>query len=186
MTPERLEMLLQGMQETDSIEFKEAIEWQKATFVKDILALSNTVDGGSIIVGVENKTFFRQGMSEALIQTYDPDVMRDQIAPYADPRVIFTREIVQDAHKKKYVVIEVDPFEDIPVICARGGADVHEGVIYFRSRVARPASARVSKSSDMREIIETSIARRLHQLRRAGFVPDAGPGYDFDAELGGL
>lgn len=186
MTPDRLELLLEGKQETDAVEFKAAIPWDKNTFVKDILALSNTVDGGSIIVGVEDGTFVRQGVGDDLIATYDIDHMRDQIAPFADPRAVFTRHIITDAQGFRYVVIEVSPFDDFPVICARDGLDVHRGVIYYRSRSRRPESARVSNSADMRDIIEASIARRSRQLRRIGFAPEPSGQYDFDAELGGL
>ncbi len=185
MTPDRLELLLEGRQETDAVEFKSAIPWDKNTFVKDILALANIIDGGSIIVGVDDGTFVRHGMGDDLIATYDIEQMRDQIAPFADPRVMFTRHIIADARGFKYVVIEVSPFEDIPIICARDGYDVQKGVIYYRSRSRRPESARVSNSADMRDIIEASIARRSRQLRRIGFVPPPGK-YDFDAELGGL
>lgn len=186
MTPDRLELLLQGGEETDSIEFKAAIPWDKSTFVKDILALANIVDGGSIIIGVENGTFSRQGVTDEIVRTYDLDQMRDQIAPFADPRVVFSRSVIADKNGLKYVVIEVLPFEEIPVICARDGADVCKGVIYYRSRARRPESSRVSTSAEMREIVETSIVRRARQLRRMGFAPEPITQYDFDAELGGL
>lgn len=186
MTPDRLELLLDGKQETDAVEFKAAIPWDLKTFVKDILALSNIVDGGSIIVGVEDGTFLRRGVGDDLIATYDIDRMRDQIAPFADPRAVFTRHIITDTRGLKYVVIEVSSFEDVPVICARDGADVHKGIIYYRSRSRRPESARISNSTDMRDIIEASIARRSRQLRRIGVTPEPGEQYDFDAELEGL
>lgn len=97
MTTDRLELLLSGRQETDAIEFKAAIPWKRDTFIKDILAIANVVDGGLIIVGVEDGTFTRQGVRDEIIATYDIDQMRDQIAPYADPRVVFTRQIMEDA-----------------------------------------------------------------------------------------
>jgi hypothetical protein len=114
--------------------------------------------------------------------------MRDQIAPFADPRVIFSRQILEDAAGLQYVVIEVEPFEEIPVICARDGSDVSEGVIYYRSRARRPESARVSRSEDMREIVESAIARRSRQLQRIGFAPEGGADLQqaLDQELGGL
>ncbi len=185
MTPERLEVLLNGAAETDAIEFKAPMSWDKNVFVKDILALSNVIDGGVIIVGVDDTTFVRRGVSIEQGQSFDFDIMRDQIATYADPRVIFSRHLVSDAHGLSYIVIQVSPFEEIPVICARDGHDVKQGTIYFRSRSRRPASARVSNSSDMREVIEVAIARRARQLNRIGFASPP-PQYDFDAELGGL
>ncbi|MEP0404693.1 MAG: ATP-binding protein, partial [Lentilitoribacter sp.] len=175
-----------GRQETDAIEFKAAIPWHKNTFVKDILAIANVINGGSIIVGVEDETFARQGVGEDLMATYNVDKMRDQIAPFADPRVIFTKQIMEDRQGLSYVVIEVSSFDDIPVICARDGLDVQRGVIYYRSRARRPESARISNTADMRDVIEASIARRTRQLRRIGFTAEPGEQYDFDAELGGL
>lgn len=186
MSPEGLESLLAGAQETDTVEFKAAMSWDAKTFVKDILAMANVIDGGAIIIGVEDASFVRQGLTARQIATYDYDIMRDQIDPYADPRVIFTKQIVQDAAGRSYAVIEVAPFEEMPVICARDGADVHRGVIYVRSRSRRPESARVSRTEDMREIIESSISRRSRSLRRAGFVPATEVQHALDAELGDL
>jgi predicted HTH transcriptional regulator len=171
MTPELLESLLQGARETDAVEFKAAISWNRDLFVKDILAMANVVDGGAIIVGVEDGTFARQGLSTEQLATYEPDVMRDQVEPFADPRVIFTFSVVADGNGLKFGVLEVAPFDDIPVICARDGRDVEAGTVYFRSRSRRPESARVKRSADMREIIESAVARRSRALRRIGFVP---------------
>ncbi len=82
-------------------------------------------------------------------------------------------------------MIEVQPFDDVPVICRRDRADVRAGVIYFRSRTRRPQSAAVANSADMRDIVERAAALSARRLRRVGFVPEvAGP--DYNAELGGL
>lgn len=189
MTPEILESLLQGASETDSVDFKGPMTWERSVFVKDILAMANIIDGGAIIVGVEEgETFQRRGLSEEQISTYVSDIMRDQIAPFADPRVVFTKQVLEDASGLRYVIIEVEPFEDIPVICGRDGHDVQAGAIYYRSRARRPESARVARAEDMREIIESAIVRRSRQLQRIGFVPEHGSDLQqvLDQELGGL
>lgn len=189
MKPDVLESLLQGATETDAIEFKGPMTWDAKNLVKDILAMANIVDGGAIIIGVEEgETFERRGLTPAHLASYKSDDMRDQIAPYADPRVIFSRQIVEDATGLRYVVIEVEPFEEIPVICARDGHDVQAGAIYYRSRARRPESARVSRSEDMREIVESAIVRRSRQLQRIGFAPEAGADLQqaLDQELDGL
>jgi len=186
MTPTQLETHLAGAREADALEFKQAMAWDKAVFVKDILALSNVVDGGLIIVGVEDGTFERQGLNSNQLSTYDIDIMRDQIAPYATPRAEFDLQFVQDLSGLTFAVIEVRPFEELPVICAKSGSDVKRGEMYFRSRAARPASERISRSEDMREIVETAISRRLAKLQRIGLVPVGGPSIDYDSELGGL
>jgi predicted HTH transcriptional regulator len=186
MDTEQLEKFIDGQQETDTIEFKAAMSWECKSLVKDILALANTIDGGSIIIGVEDGTFIRQGVDAAMIKSYNIDKMRDQVAPFADPRVVFSCNEVKDVGGRTYIAIEVLSFEEFPVICAKDGDDVKAGTIYYRSRSGRPASARVSNSSDLREILEVAISRRSRQLKRIGFATTIQHEYDFDSELAGL
>jgi predicted HTH transcriptional regulator len=183
---EDIEALLTGAEETDVLEFKGAVSWNRNLFVKDILAMANVIDGGRIVVGVEDGTFRRLGLTPEQVATYRIDEMRDGLAPFADPRVVFRLHSVADAAGLIFVVIEVSPFEDVPVICRRDGADVRAGVIYFRSRTRRPESAAVANSSDMRDLVERSATQSARRLRRLGFVPEVQPGPDYDAELGEL
>ncbi|MBY0301189.1 MULTISPECIES: helix-turn-helix domain-containing protein [Sphingomonas] len=186
MNTEDIEALLTGAEETDALEFKGAVSWDRNLFVKDILAMANVIDGGRIVIGVEDGTFVRLGLSAEQVASYRIDEMRDGIAPFADPRAVFRMETVTDAAGLRFVVIEVSPFEDVPVICKRDGADVRAGVVYFRSRTRRPESAAVANSTDMRDLVERSAALSARRLRRIGFVPELQPGPDYDAELGGL
>ncbi len=182
----QLEALLDGGEETDSIEFKGAMNWDKKGLVKDILAMANVRDGGRIIIGVEDGTFQRQGLTEDQIQTYNLDIMRDQIAPFADPMVQFRCEIVADREGRRYAVLEIASFEFTPVICRRGGEDVHAGTLYFRSRARRPQSARVENSTDLREIIEIATVRTMQRFGRLGLVAEVSKPYDYGSELEGL
>ncbi|WP_162233670.1 AlbA family DNA-binding domain-containing protein [Sphingomonas sp. Leaf62] len=181
-----VEALLTGAEETDTLEFKAAVSWDRNLFVKDILALANVIDGGRIVVGVEDGTFSRQGLTAQQQSSFHNDTMRDAIAPFADPRVLFRSEVVEDAQGLRYVIIDVSPFEDIPVICHRDGADVRAGVIYFRSRTRRPASAPISSSSEMRDLVERAAVLSTMRLNRIGFVPRSQTEPDYDAQLGGL
>jgi predicted HTH transcriptional regulator len=185
---EQLERLLDGAEETDTLEFKGPMAWDRKSLVKDILAMANVIDGGLIIVGVEDVTYRRLGLSDAEVDTFDIEVMRDQIAPFADPRVTFRCGIVADARGLRYAVIEVSPFDDLPVICRRDGADVEAGTIYFRTRRGRARSARVDSSSDMRDIIERAAVSSARRLARIGFVASEAHPIDdaFDSELDGL
>lgn len=54
MNTAELEALITGAEETDVLEFKGAMSWDRNTFVKDILAMANVIDGGRIVVGVED------------------------------------------------------------------------------------------------------------------------------------
>lgn len=186
MNTSELETLLSGAEETDVLEFKAAVGWSRNLFVKDILAMTNVIDGGRIIVGVADGTFERQGMTPEQVATYRIDTMRDQIAPFAEPRAVFRREIVVDLAGRTYVVIEVSPFEDVPVICRRDGEDVKAAVVYYRSRTRRPQSAAIGSAAEMRDVVERAAALSVRRLRRVGFVPDLPSGPDYDAELGGL
>lgn len=186
MKEDEIESLLTGTEETDTLEFKNATSWDRNLFVKDILAMSNTMEGGTIVAGVEDGTLTRVGVTDTQIQTYDIETMRDQIAPFADPRVNFRRKCVVDVRGLQYIIIEVSPFTDVPVICKRDGADVKAGVIYFRSRTRRPESAPINNSSDMRDLVERSAALSARRLEKIGFVVPSFPDFDYDSELGGL
>jgi predicted HTH transcriptional regulator len=180
-----LEALLDGAEETDSLEFKGAMAWNRNSLVRDILALANVIDGGRIVVGIEDATYQRQGVTAEQAASFEIEMMRDQIAPYADPRVVFRCVVVADRQGLQFVVIDVAPFDEGPVICKRDGVEVQAGTIYFRSRTRRPQSARIDNSADMRDIVERAAALATRRLRRLGFVAEeADPG--FDAELGGL
>lgn len=193
MTPEELEALLGGAEETDKLEFKQAMVWHKLSLAKDILAMANVLGGGRIIVGVEDGTFARQGLSDAQIASYVPDAMRDQVAEYADPEVVFSVKFPVDFAGRQYVVIEVSEFAELPVICKRDGqqdqnkaTEVQRGTLYFRSRAQKPQSARVSSSNDLRKIIERAVVKRFAQLRDIGFGAAQEPLNTLDAELDGL
>jgi len=180
-----LEALLEGSAETPSLEFKAAMPWSYKNLTRDILAMSNVQDGGVIVVGVADGTFERQGITPAQVATYDIDVMKDQVSPYADPFVIFEVQFPYDSQGRQYAVITVSPFPELPVVCARSSDDVKEGDIYYRSSDRRPQSARVSSSHDMRDIVERAIVRRRNKLVQIGLVVDAeGADATYDAELG--
>jgi predicted HTH transcriptional regulator len=186
MTTDEIEALLDGAEETDRLEFKGAMSWNKNQLVKDILGMANVQDGGRIVFGVKDETFQREGMSNDQIGTFKIDDMRDQIAPYADPRVVFRVHSATDRDGLSYIVIDVAPFDDQPVICKRDGADVQAGVIYFRSQAQKPQSARVSNASDMREIVDRAVVGAMRRQQKLGFTVNAEQQYDYNDELGDL
>jgi predicted HTH transcriptional regulator len=186
MNSQDLEAILDGAEETDVLEFKGAVAWDRNLFVKDILAMANVVDGGRIIVGVKDGTFERQGLTAEQLASYKIDEMRDGVAPFADPRVVFRIEVAVDLAGLSFVIIEIFPFDEIPVICRRDGSDVRAGTVYFRSRTRRPQSAAVANSADMRDMVERAAALSARRLRRIGFVPAMPPGPDYEAELEGI
>ena len=175
MTTEELEAKLEGGAETQTLDIKAAGNWNVHAMAKDILAMSNVQDGGYIIIGVEDGTFARQGITPEQKATYNVDIMRDQMASYAEPRVIFNVYFPQDTTGIEYAVIRVFPFDEVPVICARDNADVHAGVIYYRNTNARVQSAAVSNAYDMRDIITNAAAKMMQRLVEKGFTVQGQP-----------
>jgi predicted HTH transcriptional regulator len=186
VTPEELEALLEAPEETPRLDFKAAMAWDVRVFVKDLLAMANVRDGGTIIVGVEDGTWRRQGVTAEMEQSFNIEIMRDQIAPYADPHVQFGQEIVVDRSDLRFVVIRVRQFEEIPVICKKDGADVSKGTVYYRSPGRRVESARVRDAYDMRTIIQVATVRMMQKQRALGYTVESGARELLEAELGGL
>ena len=184
MTTEEFEELVLGAAETFSLEFKGPMVWDAIGLVKDILAMSNIVDGGHIVIGIDDDSN-RVGISDEQAASYDIDTMKDQVASFADPAVDFSAHRVTGADGKQFVVIQVSTFREIPIICKKDKGDVCAGTIYTRSLAGKPASARVSNSNDLREIIEMAIARRRASLINVGIINEPAE-YDYEAELGDL
>lgn len=184
-----LEARLEGGEETQSFDVKGPMPWSDASLAKDILAMANVRDGGTILIGVHDKTFAREGVDQETRRTYDVDVMRDQMTKYADPHVIFGVDFPTDGQGRTYVAIEVEPFREIPVICRVDShkAGLKRGTIYYRNSNRRPESAPVSNSYDMRDIVTVAAARTRRRLDELG-VTQAEDRLQvrLDAELGDL
>src|SRR3989344_4399224 len=168
MTPEELESILQGQEETQRIEFKRSVPWNENWLAKDILAMSNVQDGGYIIIGVDDP-FNRLGVSQEIIETYKVDDMKDQMTKFADPHVDFSVVVQHDAGGLNYVVIYVRPFEEIPVICRKDSGETKAGTLYYRNKNRRVESAHVSNSYDMRNIIETATIKMMQRKEWQGY-----------------
>jgi predicted HTH transcriptional regulator len=169
-----LEKLLEGGTETPQLDFKDSCPWSARSFAKDFLAMSNTIDGGRIIIGVSEKSkgiFTRSGLKQEHKITYQIDTMRDQLAKYADPFVEFSVLFLKDKEGIEYVVLKIDPFREIPIICKV--CDQQEGLIagglYYRNRNRKVESALVSNSYDMRDIIERAMLKMRYKAKQIGY-----------------
>ncbi len=181
--------MLEGGAETQRTDFKESVSWSVETFAKDILALSNVQDGGFIIIGIAegpNGGFERKGISPEHKNSFKVDVMRDQMASFAEPHVDFIVESPKDKNGLEYAVIKVFQFEEIPVICNKESKDTKKAVIYYRNKNRRIESAPVSNSYDMRTMIELAVVRMMQKKKQLGFVVESSAKQKLDEELGGL
>lgn len=172
MNTKELEQLLEAGVETQRIDFKESCTWNVEKLAKDVLAFSNVRDGGYIIIGVKQTSqgFERKGILEEHKNTYTFDVMKDQMAPFADPCVNFKVDFPNDKTGMPYVIIYVYEFEEVLVICKKNSEDTRKGVIYFRNRTRRWESAPISNSYDMRDIIERATVKIMRKFSKLGLI----------------
>jgi predicted HTH transcriptional regulator len=168
-----------------------------AQVVKAVLGMANRRDGGRVIIGVEDdgNAFSPIGISDDDLSTWTYDAVSDQVARYADPGVSFEIETRQ-YNGNRYLVIEVEEFSDIPVLCKRAYDDVlRDGACYVRTR-RKPETSDIPTHADMRDLlglaIEKGVRQFLESARRVGLF-DASTGMSphaeqehFDEQLGEL
>jgi predicted HTH transcriptional regulator len=173
MNTEDLELLLDGGTETQSLDFKESCPWNANSFAKDILAMSNVQEGGTIIIGVvenDDGSFMRQGIKVEHRKTFNTDKVMDDLSKFADPYVQVSVKFVNDKNNTEYAVILVEPFKDVPVICKKDSSDTKIAGIYYRNRDGRPKSSMISNSFDMRDLIDRAVVKSAKRAREIGFV----------------
>lgn len=179
------ESLVEGASESASLDFKTAMNWSKS-LIKDILAMSNIQDGGRIVVGISDD-LNRVGLSEEQIASFNEESIKDQVAEYADPYVSFNIKVAKDRNGLKYMVISVNEFDEIPIICRRDGEDIKRGDIYYRSKSGRSASKRIANEYDMRDILDRAAVKLMSKRRNQGYQPqEASFDQIYETERGGL
>lgn len=188
MTTETLEAHLEARTESQRLDFKRAGDWDVSRLAKDILAMSNVQYGGDLIIGVDDGTFHRTGVTPEQELTYVSDVMRDQMTRFADPHVQFDVAVVPDRSGLRYVVIQVRQFSEVPVICRVDDtkAGVKNGILYYRTLHRRPESAAVSNSFDMRTTLDLATIKMMQQRKAAGYTVEESAAEALTEELGGL
>ncbi|HEX9988029.1 MAG TPA: RNA-binding domain-containing protein [Chloroflexia bacterium] len=144
-----------------------------AKVVRAALSMSNRRTGGLIIIGIDeqNGAFTPTGLSDVELATWRYDDVSTLFALYADPPISFRLE-VRVHNEQRFVLLNIDEFSDIPVLCRRDNDPVlREGACYVRSR-RRPETAEIPSHADMRDLIELAtekgIKRFLGQMQTGG------------------
>ena len=151
--------------ESQNIEYKRGESWksQKHNITRAALALSNTENGGYIIIGVSDPKNFHMdisGMTKDIADDYTIDIVSEFINKYADPNISIELKhfTIDDKH---IVVIQVYEFESIPIICKKQYLDtLILGALYNRP-LRKIESSSVSTTTDMRQVIEMSVKKNL-------------------------
>ncbi|UYZ20013.1 helix-turn-helix domain-containing protein [Mesobacillus jeotgali] len=164
---EKILELLEAGGETRNIEFKKTYNWgnpqHKAKIVKCILAMSNTKDGGNLILGIDDE---KQGLEKLtgmeqehfLKLNYDHIVV--EVNKFADPPIAFHMYPIEKDNKY-FILIKISEFDELPIICKRSGEQgLKEGAVFSRSKT-KPESALIRSQSEMRELMDLAITREL-------------------------
>ena len=201
MTDEEFEQVMNLFSERRGLEFKgpgrSTDRRLFAQVVRAVLGMANRRDGGLVIIGIEDSgnTLNRVGLSKSDLGTWNYDDVADRMAVYADPGVSFELEI-RNYNGSSFVVLQVEEFEDIPVLCKRSYPNVlREGACYVRPR-RKPETTEIPTQADMRDLldlaIEKGVRRFLSQAQRSGLIatpadmPQDTDDRLFDEQLGEL
>lgn len=169
---EILELILHGREERN-LEYKSGENWRdiKLKIIKTILAMSNIRDGGTIVIGVSQSgdSFLPSDVSSTDLDSYSQDIITANVNAFADP---YSEVIVKKVpHEGKiFVVIQVEEFSELPVICKKDGDGLRKGAIYTRPRRIHE-TAEIPSQTEARELLdiaaEKSIRSTYARIRRA-------------------
>ena len=181
MTDEEIAEIMALGHEASGLEFKGpgplSDRQLAAQVVRAVLGMCNRRDGGRVIIGVEDAggVLNPVGIREVDLATWRYDDVADRLPVYADPSVSFERE-VQEYNGNRYVILHIEEFTDIPVLCKRDFPDVlRSGACYVRSH-RKPETSEIPTQTDMRELLDLAtdkaVVGRLAEYRRMGLIPD--------------
>ena len=163
--------------ETPYLEYKESVCWEEKNkreeIIQTILGMSNIRDGGVIVIGVKEvnttagKRYVREGMLEDHYESFNEDRMRDAVRNYAEPFATF--DIVKKVcNNKKFVVVAVKEFDEVPVICKKTGTsnNLKEGQIYIRPKSGVVSTRKIQTYPEMKEIIELAAFKQIRKYQQ--------------------
>ncbi|RNC82339.1 MAG: ATP-binding protein [Phycisphaera sp.] len=194
---ERVQFAISRLQEESDIEFKRSEPWESLRYsvTRSALAMANLSGGGIVLIGVnqQDDAWMLDGMSESHLATYQPDIVLDQINAFASPNVklILARHEIEAS--KEILVLEIQPFFDIPVVCKKNGPDgkgLVSGTIYIRPLGGKPESRPIRTAEEAHMLLERAAEVRstdfLQKTRRLGLQSKADDLEKFTQELGDL
>lgn len=136
-----------------------------AKVVRAVLGMANRRDGGLVVIGVQDNggVLDPVGLDAAALRTWRYDDVAAALATYAVPSVDFDLE-TSEHQGKRYVLLRVREFEDIPVLCKKDYEGVlRDGACYVRSR-RKPETAEIPSEADMRDLLELATEKRLRRF----------------------
>lgn len=168
----RARALLSGGSETRNFDVKGPIAWPQKTsraryeLVRDILAFSNTPDGGTILIGVAPSTHVVLGMDDTGVKTWDTTKVAQGCAVFGSPPpLVHVCYPIVDG--KQLVMLEIAPFAEVPTVCreeAKEGSVVilRKAGLYIRTSMAQ--TVEIHDEEQIRSLIEQAMNRKAEHL----------------------
>lgn len=195
MTDQEFEDLLAPGHEHQGFEFKgpgpRTDTYLLAKVARAVLGMANRRDGGLVVIGVEdNKGSMKPvGLSLEDLATWKYDDLSTSMGNYADPSVSLDVEI-KEHNGRAFIVIHVQEFEVIPVLCKQDyfkdkEVVLRKGACYVRSR-HKPETSEIPSQVDMRELLDLAIDKGIRKFVTRAFrsgLTSIGPAPPNDKEL---
>jgi hypothetical protein len=162
--------------ESDKIDAKGPMAWdngpESAGVAKDIAAFANSKDGGVIVIGKsqgQHGSFVFDGVSDQQAATFETTKAATWVNNHFSPPIGLVCHVHQ-YQSKKFVIITVDEFSDVPHLCTKTFQDpnnskkhiLRENTIYVRTPNAE--SSPLGSVEALRALIGLATAKRGHEL----------------------
>jgi predicted HTH transcriptional regulator len=148
--------------------------------IKVVLGMANSRDGGKIIIGVRedsNGNLEKIGLDENQLLSWKYDDLAAQVFSFSDPSVDFQMESIEH-EKKKYIVLSVDEFRDVPIICKKefihqdsmnrtNKIILRKGACYVRPG-GKPETVEIPNQEEMRNLLDLATEKRLKYFLSMG------------------
>lgn len=147
--------------------------------IRAMLGMANRRDGGHIIIGIEDggDALLPKGLSSGELDSWQYDSLSDSVAEYADPGFSFELQKHDDDSGKKYVLVSVNEFDIIPILCKKTfDPFLRKGACYVRTR-RKPETVEIPTQEDMRDLLDLAIEKGLRKFFRqadAAGIPISG------------
>ena len=177
MTESEILDLIRRKSETAHLDYKAGFEWKKDNkdlqlgLLRDMMAMANSQDGGTIILGVEDGTYNLVGISRATMESLDQTNIGQMLYSYSEPKLNFELQKAR-IDDNDIVVIRVSEFEDSPIICTESvcGKDptkpiLRRGAVYIRTTAAQ--TEEIASSEEMRQLLSRAMLKRGDELLRS-------------------
>jgi predicted HTH transcriptional regulator len=191
----RLREFITRGRETRNVEYKgargrEPFAWGphevSAEIARTVMGMAN-IGGGTIVIGMDQigpDRWEPNGVDDMVDASYTQDKVQQYVNQRADPYVeLSVNHVLHDG--KRFVIIEVLEFREMPVVCTKGSKPLRQGAIYTRS-FEKVETVEVQSQTEMRDMLDRAIdigvQKRLQTvfeaLRSVGIIGTVAAGSD--------